>query len=272
MLKVRDILDAIEKISPESLQESWDNSGFQVNLGMDNDVTKVMTCLELSDSVIAEAIEKEVDMIITHHPLIFGKLNKIDAGDIIGNQIIRLITSGITVYSAHTSFDSALMGTNQHLAEALGLQDIYPMVPSAEYPGCGMGRWGTYQSEKSFADFIKAVEGVCGRNDSRVAGKVPVTVKKVALCTGSGSEFIQAAAEMGVDVFITGDLKYHDARHADDIGMCVVDAGHFGTEVIFADNMAAQLKLLFGDDLEVIISETDINPFVSAKDLQILIQ
>lgn len=271
MLKVKDILGAIEKISPEILQESWDNSGFQINLGMENDVTKVMTCLEISDAVIDEAIEKEADMIITHHPLIFGKLNSVDARDLIGSQIIKLISAGITLYSAHTSFDSALMGTNQHLAEAIGLQSIQPMVPSTDYPGCGMGRWGTYDTEKDFSEFLAVVQQVCGRNDIRVAGKLPIKVKKVALCTGSGSEFIQPAADMGADVFITGDLKYHDARHADDIGLCVIDAGHFGTEVIFADNMAAQLSELFGDSLEIIISETDIDPFFSVSEIAELV-
>lgn len=272
MLKVRDILDAIEKISPAALQESWDNSGFQINLGLDRPVSKVMTCLEISDSVVDEAIDKGVDMIITHHPLIFGKLSKVDAGDIIGNQLIRLISAGITLYSAHTSFDSALMGTNQHLAEAIGLQDVQPMVPSEAYPGCGMGRWGVYERPKMFAEFIRDVEKICGRSDIRVAGKIPAIVNKVALCTGAGSEFIQPACDMGAEVFITGDLKYHDARHADDIGICVVDAGHFGTEVIFADNMAAQLQELFGEELEVIISETDINPFISVKELQDIMQ
>ena len=76
---------------------------------------------------------------------------------------------------------------------------------------------------------------------------------------------------MGADIFITGDLKYHDARHADDIGLCVIDAGHFGTEVIFADNMAAQLSELFGDSLEIIISETDIDPFFSVSEIAELV-
>ncbi len=263
MLKVKDILEAIQKISPEGLQESWDNSGFQVNLGKERTVKKVLTCLEINDAVIDEAVNISADMIITHHPLIFGKLNKIDVEDIIGNQIIRLVSSGITVYSAHTSFDSALMGTNQHLAEAIGLQTVIPMVPSIEYQGCGMGRIGVYDTAKLFPEFIQIVESVCGRSDVRVAGKIPTMVKKVAICTGSGSEFIDQAFEMEADVFITGDLKYHDARHAYDIGMCVVDAGHFGTEVIFADNIAAQLSALFRDTLEIVVSETDINPFVT---------
>jgi GTP cyclohydrolase I len=266
MIKQSKVLDAIKKIAPEGLQEDWDNSGIQINVNPDKDVKKLLTCLEISDAVVAEAVRKGADMILTHHPLIFGKISRVDAEDVIGNQIVELIKHDISVYSSHTAFDSAAHGTNQYLAEQIGLEDVVPLIAAAdEYAGCGMGRVGRYISPLDFSDFYKTLERVCGGKDGsevRVAGKVPAKVAKVALCTGAGAEFIDKAAALGCDAYITGDVKYHDARHADDIGLCVIDAGHYGTEVVFAKNMAAQLEHELGGTLEILVSETNINPFI----------
>ncbi len=259
-MNIERILEAVNKIAPESLQEGWDNSGIQINDEADKDVKRIMTCLEISDTVIDEAIERGVDMIITHHPFLFSKINKVDIKSVTGNQIVRLIKNGISVYSSHTAFDSAAYGTNEDLARQLGLSNVEPMIP-ADIPGCGMGRFGVYEAPEAFGDFFKKLKSVCSESKIRVAGKTPENVKKVALCTGAGSEFIDMAKENGADVYITGDVKYHDARHADDIDFCVIDAGHYGTEILFGSNMAAQLQKELGHDVEIIVSETDINPF-----------
>lgn len=259
-MNIERILEAVNKIAPESLQEGWDNSGIQINDELDKDVKCVMTCLEISSTVIDEAAAKHVDMIITHHPFLFSKISKVDIKTVTGNQLIKLIKSGISVYSSHTAFDSAACGTNEDLARQLGLNDIVPMIP-ADIEGCGMGRFGVYEQDVSFEEFFKKLQTVCCESEIRVTGKIPERVGKVALCTGAGSEFIDMAKEKGADVYVTGDVKYHDARHADDIDFCVIDAGHYGTEILFARNMADQLKEALGDGVEIIVSETDINPF-----------
>lgn len=259
-MKISDVIDAIRRISPEDLQEEWDNSGIQICADKDADISRVLTALEISDSVIDEAISEQVELIVTHHPLIFKKMGQIDDNDIIGKQIIRLIRAGISVYSSHTAFDSAASGTNQYLAEQLGLSGIVPMYP-AERENCGMGRIGSYDKPVSFNEFIRILDGACGKNDIRIAGKAPETVRSVSLCTGSGAEFMRDAYEMGSDVYVTGDVKYHDARMADDMGFCVIDAGHYGTEVIFAENMCEQLEAALGGEVTVIASGTDIYPF-----------
>lgn len=266
VMNIKELISVINEIAPEELQESWDNSGIQINADPEKDIRKIMTCLEISDAVVDEAIEKGVDVVVTHHPLIFSKLAKIDAENIVGGQIVKLVKNGISVYSSHTAFDSASHGTNQDLAEQLDLKDITPMEPADGHPGCGMGRYGIYREPVYFGDFIEDVAEICPDAEIRVAGPVPEHVKKVALCTGAGAEFIDEAYENGADVYITGDVKYHDARHADDIGLCVVDAGHYGTEVLFSRNMAHLLinaldeKHLL-DDVEVFPSETNIDPF-----------
>ena len=260
MTDIKVIQAAIEQIAPPHLAEEWDNSGFQIRCDEAQKIRKILVCLEISDEVVAEAIADKADLIITHHPLIFGKINKVDHKNITGNQIIRLIQAGISVYSAHTSFDSARRGTNQYLAEQIGLEEIMPLVPASE-EGCGMGRIGIYSSPVSPDDFLRRLKSACDENIYRVAGELPEKIAKVSMCTGAGAEFIQTAKENGSDVYITGDVKYHDARMACDIGMCVVDAGHFGTENIFSVNFAKQLSELLPKDIGIILSKTDVNPF-----------
>ena len=145
MTDIKVIQAAIEQIAPPHLAEEWDNSGFQIRCDEAQKIRKILVCLEISDEVVAEAVADKADLIITHHPLIFGKISKVDHKNIMGNQIIRLIQAGISVYSAHTSFDSARRGTNQYLAEQIGLEEIMPLVPASE-EGCGMGRIGIYSS------------------------------------------------------------------------------------------------------------------------------
>lgn len=263
MPNMDEIKSALERIAPPGLAEEWDNSGFQVRITDGRQIRRILVSLEISGDVVSEAISKGADMIVTHHPLIFGKISKVDDKQITGNYLIRLIQAGISVYSAHTSFDSALNGTNQYLAEQLGLEEIRPLAPSA-LPGaedCGMGRTGVFSEPLSFEAFMQRLVSACDRNIYRIAGKAPESVSKVSLCTGAGAEFIGAAAENGSDVYITGDVKYHDARDACETGVCVVDAGHFGTENIFSENFAAQLRAQKIEGLEVLVSESDLNPF-----------
>ena len=259
-MKFDEIHKILNIIAPEQLQENWDNSGIQICVNHDTDIKKILTCLEINEKVIVEAVEKKIDMIVTHHPLIFGKFSNIDYNNITGNNIISLISKGISVYSSHTAFDSALNGTNQYLAESLNMENITPMIP-ADIEGCGMGRFGEYKSPINLNILISKLLKVCGKTDLRIAGTVPDKISKIGLCTGAGAEFIELAAKNDCDVYITGDVKYHDARLADDISLCVIDAGHYGTEVIFAENMALQLQELLSENVKVVPSATDIYPF-----------
>lgn len=264
-MNINKVLGAIRNIAPENLQESWDNSGVQILVSEDAEVSTVLSCLEINDDVVREAISRKADMIVTHHPLYFSKLSSVRSDDVVGAQTIELIKNGISVYSAHTSFDSAEKGTNQDLAEKLGLTGIVPMYPAEDDQAAGMGRYGIYSGQVPFSSFMDRLKKVCAQSLIRVAGVEPDEVRKVALCTGAGSEFMDDAAGAGADVYVTGDVKYHEARHAYDIGMCVVDAGHYGTEILFAENMAGLLRNELGSGVKVLVSETDINPFITDR-------
>ena len=130
-MNMRELVSIINKIAPEALQEDWDNSGIQINAVPEKQIKRIMTCLEISDAVVDEAAEKGADVVITHHPLIFTKLAGIDAEQVVGGQIVKLIENGISVYSSHTAFDSASHGTNQDLAEQLCLKNINIWVSDA---------------------------------------------------------------------------------------------------------------------------------------------
>ena len=143
MADIGRIEEAIRQIAPPHLAEEWDNCGFQIRCSADQQIRKILVSLEVSDELVTEAISAGADLIVTHHPMIFGKINSVDDNHITGHYILRLIQAGISVYSAHTSFDSAKRGTNQYLAEQLGLTKIVPMKPAAE-EGCGMGRTGIF--------------------------------------------------------------------------------------------------------------------------------
>lgn len=265
-MKFKDIHKILNQIAPEELQEQWDNSGIQIRIEEDQDISKILTCLEISEKVIEEAVSNGVELIVTHHPLIFGKISNIDHKEITGNQMISLIQNKISVYSSHTAFDSALNGTNQYLAELIGMHDIEPIIP-AEIEGCGMGRYGHLAEKTEINKLLDKILSVCGKTDIRLAGTLPDRVYKLGLCTGSGAEFIKSAYEAGCDAYITGDVKYHDARLADDLGICVIDAGHYGTEVIFAENMGKQLKDRLNSDVQIIVSKSDIYPFSDISDI-----
>ena len=260
MADLRAIEEIICRIAPPHLAEEWDNCGFQIRCGSDREIRRILVCLEISDDIITEAVRKKADLVITHHPLIFSGIHSVDDNDVTGKYILRLIQAGISVYSAHTSFDSAEHGTNQYLAERLGLEDIFPLVP-AEDGRSGMGRRGVYRQPMPFEEFAQRLKEVCDENIFRISGKIPEFISKISLCTGAGAEFIGLAQENASDVYITGDVKYHDARTVCEKGFCVIDAGHFGTENIFTPNFAGQLRELCPQDIEIMEAESDLNPF-----------
>lgn len=261
MLKYYVVKDILNDIAPLETQESWDNSGVQIYSGKE-DIRSILVALELTPEVVDEAIEKNVDMVITHHPLIFGGLTSVNHNNVIGNIVIRLVKNDISVYSTHTPFDKAECGNNADLAKRLGLENVQPLTDSeGNLLIGGMGELAEEETIEGFrvhvADALKIDE-----KSVRIAGKPGMKVQKVGFCTGAGAEFALDAAEAGCDVFVTGDVKYHEAQNAVAAGIALVDAGHFGTENIFAENMAKLLKEEIGDSCEVLISEVDVNPFM----------
>lgn len=253
------LITALGNIAPISLAESWDNCGMQIDLSP-NEIKKILVTLEITKDIIAEAEDLGVDFIVTHHPLYFSSMRKIDSNDIIGKYTVDLIKKGISVYSAHTNFDKAQYGNNYYLAKILKLKDIKNFE---EYGDDYIGLFGEISEVKSLRNIIKELQSSLklGQNEIRVIGDYDEKINKIGLCTGAGISMLDIAVKSGCQLFITGDVKYHDAIKAKEMGMNVLDAGHYGTEKIFTPNMATQLKELLGDKVEIFSSSIDLNPF-----------
>lgn len=229
-VKCSDIISCIEKYAPASLAEEWDNVGLMVG-DCDSEISKVLVALDINDEVIDEAINIGAEMIITHHPLIFKAIKSVSSYTPLGKRIIKLIKNNIAVYSAHTNLDISNGGTNSTLAEMLGLINISNLLNTDI--DTGLGKIGLLPEEMTFFEFAEKVRDILGAKHITISGDINTPIKKVGICTGSGAdmEYMQAAKESNCDVYITGDVGYHDAQIANDLGICIVDGTHYLTEV-----------------------------------------
>lgn len=254
-MRLEDIVNSISQIAPLEVAAEWDSNGLQIAF-KDKDIKRIMTCLEITEEVMKEAIINRVDLIVSHHPLIFGGIHEIDSDHFQGRKIIKLIQNEISVYAAHTSFDFAPMGNNDYLAQLLGLTNVEAYES---------GLIGYIDSMKldELVDLVGESLSI-PPNQLRVAGQADQPVRSVAICSGAGGDFFSFAMEKGADVLLTGDVKYHQAQDAISMGKAIIDAGHYGTEKFFGENMASQLAEALGsveEDIEIIKSNSYINPF-----------
>ena len=270
---VSDVKAIIEEIAPVSMQEDWDNSGLLIGFE-GKTVEKILTCLELNEAVAEEAAAAEADMVVTHHPLIFGGIKTVKDSSAQGRIIMSLIKNGISVYSCHTPFDKVKGGNNDMIAELLELGSVKNLkgddVESASKMSDRMeeadiGRIGKLKKPVSFMDFIAAAADKLNMSirDFRIVGDLDSEITNIGICTGAGADLIEMAAASGCQLMITGDVKYHEAQAARELGICVLDAGHYGTERFFAANMKKKLDKELDGKAEVIASQMNIDPFVT---------
>ena len=244
MVKCQVILDALERIAPKRLAEEWDNPGLLVGSPA-QEVTRVLVALDVTDEVAARAIAQGADLIVAHHPLIFKPLKKIRTDLPLGARIQRLIKYDIAVAAAHTNLDIARGGVNDVLAEAIGLTKLSSLVLTEQHEDGtaeSLGRMGVLPAPTRIEDFAAAVKAALPAACVRVVHAGARPVRRVAICSGSGAEFIGKAACLGADAYVTGDVRYHDAQQAIELGMHVVDAGHFGTEFPVVEPLAKRLE------------------------------
>lgn len=252
------LIEKLESFCPLELQEDWDNCGFQVDTGK-HEYKRVLVALEITGEVINEAIEQEADLIVTHHPMLFSAIKKVQMGDVIGGYICKLIQNDISVYACHTNFDKLDGGNNDYIGALLELEDIKPFDEDN-----GFCRKGNTPFEVTFLEVVHKAAEVFDMEERffKTVGDLSQTIETIGWCSGAGTEFLEAAKREGCDLYITGDLKYHEAQMAKELGLCVLDVGHYGSEKIFVENMADMLRLeLRVADIEVLESAIDINPF-----------
>ena len=257
-MRYKDFIELMEEIAPTESFKEIDNSGPQIYSGAE-DVRKVLVCLEINMDVLKEAEEKGADMILTHHPLIFTPESCIDYDDFPGRYIHEAVKKGISVYSAHLSFDFAPKGNNTYLAFLLGLTYVETGSLDNEYRGY-------FEEPVTFAEAVSRVEEALNlpANYVRCVDAGKEQIRTVGLCTGAGGDYIPNAVKNGCDLFVTGDLKLHEAQYAKAAGISVIDAGHYGTEKIFVENIAHQIYARAAEkglDIDVIMAEANTNPY-----------
>ena len=246
MILVRDIYNYINELAPFSAQAGYDNSGLIVGNAYYG-VKTVLTALDITNDIIADAEELGAELIVTHHPPIFRAIKRIDTETPIGS----LMMNGISVISAHTSFDSAQGGMNDLLCDKLGLTPDRPLayedgVPAGYICNCAP------ISPEDMGEKIKAALGCDVVRYNDMGG----SIETVAVCSGSGGSLLADVLSNEVDAYITGDVKHDIFIDAYNAGLTVFDAGHFHTEDIFTDFMAQKLSERF-PELTVLKAPSD---------------
>lgn len=360
-----DVFQAMEEWAPSDLAYDWDNIGLQIG-SYSQVVKKAMITLDVLESVVDEAIENNVDLIIAHHPLLFKSIKQIDIDTPQGKISEKLLKHNITVYAAHTNLDVAIGGVNDILCDLLEVEsrkhlikmkteilykvvvyvpathlkavrnalsaggaghignyshctfqtegqgtfkpltgahpyigekdqlalvdevkietiasennlstiikkmkkahpyeevayDILPLVNKGE--SLGIGRIGLLKNDMSLQELAEHVKDVFDLPHLRVTGDLKGSVKRIAVLGGSGGKYIHQAKEMGADVYITGDMTFHVAQEAEEVGLSVIDAGHY-IEKVMKEVTKNVLKQQFdATDLEIIVSNVNTDPF-----------
>lgn len=229
MIKVRDIAGVIESYAPPALQESYDNSGLQVG-DPEMDVTAVLLCLDVTEDVVEEAVKRRCNMIVSHHPLIFGGLKQLVGRTATQRIVASALRLNIAVYSAHTNLDAAANGVSYEMASALGMSNLSVLEPNASCRSLGLGLIGDVTPTPTL-EFLRKVKETFNVRGLRYSIDSPhIVVKRVALCGGSGASFIKEAVAGKADIYITGDIKYHDfTTYGENI--ILADIGHYESEI-----------------------------------------
>lgn len=227
-MKISDIIHHLESIAPGYYQEEYDNSGL-ITGDITAECTGVLVCLDCTEEIVKEASEKKYNLIVSHHPLIFRPIRRIDPSNETGRTLMTAVKSNITIYAIHTNLDNIMSGVNATIADRLGLINREILLPKAGETSVGSGLIGDLRKEIPERQLL---------SDLQVEFKVPVIrhspltgkpVSRVALCGGSGSFLISSALQKGAGFFISADIKYH-AFFEGEKEMVIADIGHYESE------------------------------------------
>ncbi|MGD9580285.1 MAG: Nif3-like dinuclear metal center hexameric protein [Vampirovibrionia bacterium] len=242
--KIKDVAAFIEELAPLNTAEVWDNCGWQVLCG-DVEVKKVLVCLSVTNEVVDKAIAEGYEVIVSHHPIIFKGIKSVMPINLTGQVVLKAIKNDISIYSAHTNLDKVEGGINDLLAKMLNLKDVEPIIPEKYNNKIGMGRIGVLDTPVKIEDLVSDLKQKLELDTLKVINMSEVEIKKVAICGGAGASLIEYLP-LDVDLFITGDVKYHEALET--LNFVLIDANHNNTEQIIVDKLKSYLSNL---DIEV---------------------
>ncbi len=247
----KDIIKRIEETYPRHAAATWDNVGLLVGR-TDKEVEKIYVALDATDEVIEEAVSCGADMLVTHHPMIFSPLKKITDEHFIGKRVVKLLQHDISYYAMHTNYD--VIGMADLAGKMLGIQNAEILAEDE-----GVGQVGEFAESVSVGDCCELIKRAFGLPSVKVFGDIERLVKRVAICPGSGKHMTDAAIQKNADVFITGDIDHHEGIDAVAQGLIIIDAGHYGLEHIFIQDMAVYLNEKL-DNVEIVTAKIS-HPF-----------
>lgn len=232
----REIMQVIEAAYPRDAALGFDNVGLLAGRA-EKEVERVYLALDATDAVIDHALEAGADMLITHHPLIFSPLKSVTDEDFVGRRVLKLIRGDLSYYAMHTNYD--VLGMAALSEKILGLKDteVLDVTMEAEGREEGIGRTGRLPEEMSLEECCLYVKHKLNLGSLKVFGDMEQRVSRLAISPGSGKSAIAPAIAKGADVLVTGDIGHHDGLDAVEQGLSVIDAGHYGTEYIFIEDM-----------------------------------
>lgn len=233
-------MEVIEGFAPLSIQEKWDNSGLCIG-SPDSRVSSILLGLDCTPELVDEAVECGADMIVTHHPLIFSGLKKISPDDKVGSAVIKAISSGISIYAAHTNADKVLSGVSGAMASRMGLENVEILDEDGD--GTGLGVVGNLPEPMSAEEVIAMVKSKFSLKAMRTSRPLTEKISRVAVCGGSGGSLIGAAVRSGAQLYVSGDISYHNFFTED--GFMIMDIGHYESEIEIVEILFSLLRKNF---------------------------
>ena len=269
-MKIKDVAETLERFAPLPLQESYDNAGLQIGLTAVDNLTGVLLCLDVTEDVLREAHERGLNLVVSHHPLLFRGLKRIADEDEVQRCVRLALQLGIGIYSAHTNLDNAAGGVNWALAELLGGENIRALQPqaSAAKPESGSGAVFDLPQPMTVREFIETLRTAlqAGRvatnwNEKFRRLTPDYLVRRVAVCGGAGDFLVSDALRAGADAFLTGEMHYHQYfGYEGKLLLCV--AGHYETEH-HAIGLLHNILAVAHPTLRIEASQTNTNPIVN---------
>ena len=252
MVKLNDILDFLCDFAPMEYAESYDNVGLLIG-DKNKEIKKVLITLDVDEKVADDAESIGCELIISHHPLIFTPLKTITQDNSISKTVIKLIKNDISLISMHTNFDSVSSGLCDLFLDKIVTTKERTAIEGDEVNGAG--RVAELTDEKTLLDVINNVKKAFKLDNLKYIGDLDRKITKIAVCNGGGADFIYKAHELGAQVYISGDLKYHHARFAYENGISLIEVPHYNAEIIFCEYVYNLLSKQFGNDADILITD-----------------
>ena len=254
-MNVKELYQKFAEVIPEHLREPWDNDGIMCCADGSSEVYRVLVSLDVTEEIVDYAIERGFDLIVSHHPLVFKPISSLDEENHIARKLIKLVCSAISVFSFHTRADKLVGGVNDRLADILGMKDVRPF-------GDGdLGRIGTIDETMDLQDFAYRVKQLCGSDIVRYADGFN-DVHTVALVGGDGKGYVKAAIDEGADTYISGRIGYNVMEEAAEMGINLIEAGHYFTEQHITE-FFRELLIDFDPNLYVEVADSNMIKSIS---------